>query len=87
MSPLPHLPGVLTTAQVDASADGIAALQHSDGMIPWWEDGHADPWNHTEAAMALAAAGRRIEASRAFDWLQATQNQDGSWFSYYRADG
>jgi hypothetical protein len=32
-------------------------------MIPWFPGGHADPWNHTEAAMALALGGRRREAS------------------------
>ena len=29
------------------------------GMIPWFPGGHADPWNHVEAAMALALGGRR----------------------------
>ena len=39
------------------------------GMIPWFPGGHADPWNHVEAAMALALGGRRTEAERAYDWL------------------
>ena len=28
------------------------------GMIPWFPGGHADPWNHVEAAMALDLGGR-----------------------------
>ena len=27
-------------------------------MIPWFDGGHADPWNHVEAAMALSWAER-----------------------------
>ena len=38
-------------------------------MIPWFPGGHADPWNHVEAAMALALGGRRAEAERAYEWL------------------
>jgi hypothetical protein len=87
MARLPDLPGVLSPAQVDATADAIAQLQRRNGMIPWFAGGHADPWNHTEAAMALVAAGRRAEADRAFDWLAATQHDDGSWCSYYLDDG
>ena len=43
--------------------------QLPNGMIPWFPGGHADPWNHVEAAMALALGGRRAEAERAYDWL------------------
>jgi hypothetical protein len=56
-------------------------------MIPWFPGGHADPWNHTEAAMALLLAGRRHEADRAFEWLAATQLDDGSWCRYHLAEG
>ena len=42
------------------------------GMIPWFPGGHADPWNHVEAAMALALGGRRAEAERAYEWLVDT---------------
>ena len=38
-------------------------------MIPWFPGGHADPWNHVEAAMALTTGGRRAEAERAYAWL------------------
>ena len=84
---LPHLPGVLTADELLATADGIAALQQRDGMIPWFPGGHCDPWNHVETAMALTVAGRFHEAERAYGWLAATQRGDGSWHNYYRADG
>jgi hypothetical protein len=56
-------------------------------MIPWFAGGHADPWNHLEAAMALGVGGAVSQAERAFAWLQATQREDGSWHAYYLADG
>ena len=87
MTRLPDLPGVLSREQVDATAASIAALQHPSGKIPWFEGGHADPWNHVECAMALVVAGRRDEACRAYDWLAATQHDDGSWFTYYLDNG
>ena len=52
-----------------ATVDAIAEWQLPNGMIPWFPGGHADPWNHVEAAMALALGGRRAEAERAYDWL------------------
>lgn len=69
------------------TVDGIAALQLPSGMIPWFPGGHCDPWNHVETAMALSVGGRRTEAERAYRWLVDTQNNDGSWFNYYTADG
>jgi hypothetical protein len=84
---LPDLPGVLSEAQVGATADAIAAVQQRSGRIPWFAGGHADPWNHVECAMALVVAGRVAEACRAFDWLASTQLDDGSWFTYYVDDG
>ena len=77
----------LTSAQMAATADWIASVQLGNGMIPWFPGGHADPWNHVEAAMALVAAGRSAEAERAFEWLRATQHADGSWCVYYLAEG
>ena len=79
--------GPLTTAQVEETADAIAEWQLPSGMIPWVPGGHADPWNHVEAAMALASAGRISEANRAYDWLVGLQHDDGSWHQYYLADG
>jgi hypothetical protein len=77
----------LTAAEVAATADWIASMQLPSGMIPWFRGGHADPWNHIEAAMALALAGRRTEAEGALGWLVASQLPDGSWCQYYLSDG
>ena len=83
---LPDLLGVLSEAQVRASGEAIADLQLPSGQIQWFPGGHADPWNHVEAAMALMVAGRRREAERAYDWLEATQHRSGAWFNYYIGD-
>ena len=66
------------------TAKAITSVQADDGSIPWEANRHADPWNHTEAAMGLGAAGEFEAARRAFDWLQATQAADGSWATSYR---
>jgi hypothetical protein len=77
----------LSAAQVAATAEWIASVQLPNGMIPWFPGGHADPWNHVEAAMALVLAGRRAEAERALEWLRSSQHADGSWCLYYLAEG
>ena len=77
----------LGTAEIDATAATIEARQLANGMIPWFDGGHADPWNHVEAAMALAAAGRLDSAEQAYEWLRATQLPGGAWHNYYRSDG
>ena len=64
MRAIPEVPGVITAAQVVATAEYIASLQLPDGMIEWFPGGHCDPWNHVEAAMALTAAGLDAEADR-----------------------
>ena len=74
----------MTGDELAATVDTIAAVQQADGMIPWFEGGHGDPWNHVEAAMALDAGGRRREAEAAYAWLAATQRPDGAWHQYYR---
>ena len=77
--------GGLTEAEVAATVDTIVAVQSADGMIPWFPGGHADPWNHVEAAMALDAGGRPAEAEAAYRWLARTQRPDGAWHQYYLA--
>jgi hypothetical protein len=77
---------VLSAAHLRATVDAIAEWQLPNGMVPWFPGGHADPWNHVEAAMALALGDRRVEAERAFEWLEAMQRADGSWHQYYLAD-
>ncbi|MEU5401785.1 prenyltransferase [Streptomyces sp. NPDC005963] len=78
------LPGVLTAEQADETVAGVRAIQREDGAIPWFPGHHLDPWDHTEAAMALDAAGEHEAAARAYAWLQRHQNQDGSWYAAYR---
>ena len=82
-----EIAGVITASEVQATVDAIAAWQLPNGMIPWYPGGHADPWNHVEAAMALALGGRVAEAERAYDWLVGLQRPDGSWHQYYVEDG
>jgi hypothetical protein len=78
MRPL-ELPGVLTARELRASAEHVASLQLSDGLIPWLEGQHGDPWDHVEGAMALNVAGLHAEARRAFRWSAEHQAPDGSW--------
>jgi len=82
---LPEVPGVIEADEVVATAESIADVQRADGMIPWFEGGHCDPWNHVEAAMALTVVGLRDEAARAYQWLADSQLPEGSWFNYYLA--
>jgi hypothetical protein len=79
--------GPLSAAEISDTVSWIASVQLPNGMIPWFPGGHADPWNHTEAAMALVVAGHRREAEWAFGWLAASQLPDGSWCRYHLADG
>ncbi|QYG91703.1 prenyltransferase [Iamia sp. SCSIO 61187] len=84
--PAPEVPGLLTSAETQETVDAIAEWQLPNGMIPWYPGGHADPWNHVEAAMALALGGRIPEAERAYQWLVDLQRPDGSWHQYYLED-
>jgi hypothetical protein len=77
---------VITPEALAATADAIAALQLANGMIPWYQRGHCDPWNHVETAMALDVAGRHDRAAAAYRWLADVQRHDGSWHNYYLAD-
>jgi len=79
--------GRLTPAETSATAEWIASVQLPDGLIPWYPGGHADPWNHVEAAMALLVAGRREEADAALRWSARHQLAEGAWCTYYLADG
>jgi hypothetical protein len=83
-----RIPAYLLSADdVRATAESIEACQLPNGMVQWFEGGHTDPWNHVEAAMALATAGRLDAAARAYEWLRATQLPDGAWYNYYWPDG
>jgi len=79
----------LTARQRDPLAetvDWLLAAQCRDGLIPWFAEGPADPWNHVEAAMAIAVSGEFAATRRALMWLAENQNGDGSWWSKYSAD-
>ena len=76
------LPDVLTPAQVAQTVDAIAQAQQPCGALPW-ADGHTDPWDHVESAMALVLGGRLDQARAAYAWLERTQAADGSWATSY----
>ena len=84
--PVPSVEGILTADQVRETVAKIAEWQLPNGMVPWFPGGHADPWNHIEAAMALALGGYRAEAEKAYEWLADMQREDGSWHQYYLED-
>ena len=83
---IPFVEGVISADQVLETATAIASWQLPNGMIPWFPGGHADPWNHVEAAMALDLAGMHAEAERAYQWLVEVQHPNGAWHQYYLAD-
>jgi hypothetical protein len=70
-------------ADLQATASYILANQLADGAIPWYAGGKLDPWDHTEAAMALSVAGEYQAAERAYHWLAQQQLADGSWYANY----
>ncbi|HBQ04054.1 MAG TPA: prenyltransferase [Acidimicrobiaceae bacterium] len=82
----PESTGTLTAEQIKATASTIIDQQSRDGMILWFPNGHSDTWNHTEAAMALSAAGFIEPAELAYQWLAKNQRPDGSWHHYYLAN-
>jgi len=77
---------VVTSAELARTVECVAEWQLPSGMIPWFPGGHADPWNHVEAAMALTLGGHRGAADRAYEWLARMQRPDGAWHQYYLAD-
>ena len=66
-----------------SSVDYILHVQNNDGSIPWESGKKLDPWDHIEAAMGLAIAGKKDETERAYKWLRDNQLTDGSWYSEY----
>jgi hypothetical protein len=80
--PLRDLPSVLSAADLALTVDSIVAAQHPTGALPW-PDGHTDPWDHVECAMALTLGGRLEQARAAYAWLRRTQEPDGVWRMKY----
>ena len=76
---LPEIAGIVSARDVYRTAEHIASLQQPDGLIPWFEGEHGDPWNHVEGAMGLTVAGLLDEARRAFRWSAEHQAADGTW--------
>jgi hypothetical protein len=72
---------------VERIAANLASQQLPSGFIPWFRGGHGDPWNHTEALLALIVSGYEEEAERAMEWLLDQQNADGSFCQYYLESG
>lgn len=70
---------MLTPEQIAETAASIAAMQESDGAIPWTTGEHTDAWNHVEGAMALVVGGELDAAAAAYEWCARTQRHDGSW--------
>jgi hypothetical protein len=67
------------SSSLERTLEAIARIQLADGCIPWFETAHSDPWNMTEAAMALDVGGLGRAAEAAYRWLAAEQLGDGSW--------
>ena len=76
--------GLFPKSFFDSTVAFIKHVQRPDGLIPWFEGGHADPWDHVEAAMGLSIGGEYDAAEAAYDWLAENQLADGSWWAAYR---
>jgi hypothetical protein len=61
----------------------ILEVQRSDGLIPWFEQGPWDSWNHAECVMALGVAGEHEAARAGLDALANAQRADGGFLSEY----
>jgi MMP endo-(1,4)-3-O-methyl-alpha-D-mannosidase len=79
VSSVPAVDGVLSSAQVAATARSIVAMQEPSGAVPWTVGEHTDVWNHVEAAMAMLVGGQVEAAERAYAWCARMQRRDGSW--------
>ncbi|RYD95255.1 MAG: hypothetical protein EOP61_20130 [Sphingomonadales bacterium] len=61
----------------------ILEVQQANGLIPWFEDGPWDSWNHAECVMALAVAGEYRAARAGLDALVSAQGSDGAFLCEY----
>lgn len=84
MSALYLTPGLFPDELLRPTVDYILDVQLPSGEIPWFHEGHSDPWDHVEAAIGLAIAGETDAARRAYQWLADSQLDDGSWWCAYR---
>jgi hypothetical protein len=72
------------TLDFSSTVDYLVRTQEEKGNIPWFRDGHTDPWDHVESAMGLTIGGELDAAKRAYRWLSLHQQDDGSWWSAYK---
>lgn len=79
---LREVPGLFSVADLTKTVNSIVRTQQPCGSLPW-PDGHTDPWDHVECAMALTLGGHLDAARAAYEWLAATQAADGSWAASY----
>ncbi len=70
-------------ARIAAPIARILDVQRADGLIPWFEQGPWDSWNHAECVMALAVAGEDSAARAGLDALANAQRPDGAFLSEY----
>lgn len=76
-------PGLFPGQFMRPTVEFLLQSQRASGEIPWFADGHTDPWDHVEAAMGLSIGGELAAAEAAYAWLQARQLDDGSWWAAY----
>jgi len=81
-----ELPATVEGWSLEAAAEHIADVQRPSGLVPWYTDGPADPWDHVESAMGLTVGGHHSEAREAYRWLARNQLSDGSWWASYSGD-
>lgn len=77
---------VEASKQIKKTASFILSIQREDGGIPWFKNGKLDPWDHSEALMALSVAGNHKAFKQGMQWLSTNQNANGSWFAQYYGD-
>lgn len=70
-------------ARIAAPVARILEVQRADGLIPWFEQGPWDSWNHAECVMALGVAGEHRAARAGLDALAEAQRGDGGFLSEY----
>ena len=75
----PRDPALPTARELGETAEWLEAQQQPSGELPWTSGGKMDPWDHVQAAMGLAVAGRLEAARAAYRYLASTQEPDGAW--------
>lgn len=84
MSGLYLTPGGFPDDYFRPTVEFLLREQRADGSIPWFQGGHADPWDMVEAAMGLAIGGELDASARVYAWLRDQQLPNGAWWSFYK---